>query len=259
MAKRPQLNLDDDYKIPSRSAPAEDKLEYVNFCIARGLDFLRGQPAYADIDKGRGIVHAMETYDEAIPDKLSHVRVPRIKRQIKEIVATLSNLRPTVDYTSNNPSQYESQANVLNKLYRAWYFNEEVDRAIRKALQYAATEGTGYLYLTWEKPLRAKVGRIVVTPLGSLSYIPFQQSLNNKIQDAEVGIVCTEIPLAKARRLYHKPNLQPTNNTATNLVKGSVMELVTNVLSPYLRAAGPNRKRTANGNTPTVNIYHLYI
>ena len=238
MAKRPQLNLDDNYTIPSRGAVEDDKLEYVNYCIARGLEFLKGQPAYADIEKGRQIVHSMETYDEAIPDKLSHVRVPRIKRQIKEIVATLSNLRPTVDYTSNNPAQYESQANVLNKLYRAWYYREEVDRSIRQALQYAATEGTGYLYLTWEKPLRASTGRIVVTPISALNYIPFQQSLNNKVQDAEVGIVCTEIPVAKARRLYKLPDLQPTNSTATNLVSG-VRELITNVMSPYLRAAGP--------------------
>src|SRR5689334_287371 len=95
--------LDDDYRIPSRSASEDDKLEYANYCIARGLSFLKAQPAYPDVEKGRQLVHALETYDEAIPDKLSHVRVPRVKRQIREIVATLSNLRPTWDYVSNDP------------------------------------------------------------------------------------------------------------------------------------------------------------
>lgn len=259
MASPRYQNDNDDFRIPSRSATEDELLEYCNNCIARGLSFLKGQPAYPDIDKGRAIVHAMETYNEAIPDKLSHVRVPRIKRQIREIVATLANLRPTWDYISNNPSAYESQANVLNKLHRAWFWGEEVDRSIRQALQYAASEGTGYLYLTWEKPARSPVGRIKLTPLGALQYIPFQQSMDNKIQNAEVGIVCTEIPVARARRLYKMPNLQPTNRTATNLVKGGVRELITNVLSPYLRASGPNRRRNSESNTPTVNIYHIYI
>lgn len=256
----PQYDQEDDFKIPSRGSSEDDKLEFCNNAIARGLSFLRAQPAFADIQKGRDIVHAMETYDEAIPDKLSHVRVPRIKRQIREIVATLSNLRPTWDYVSNNPTLYEGQANVLNKLAKAWYFAEEVDRSIRQALQYAASEGTGYLYITWEKPLRSKIGRIKLTPLGALSYIPFQQSLDNKVQNAEVGIVCTEIPVARARRLYHKPNLQATNSTATNLVSGGgVMQMISNMISPYLRASGPNRRRNRDSNTPTVNIYHLYI
>lgn len=259
MATNPRYFDNDELEIPSRTATEDDKLEYCNHAIAKGLSFLRAQPAYADVDKGRAIVHAMETYSEAIPDKLSHVRVPRLKRQIREIVATLSNLRPTWDYVSNNPYMYESQANVLNKLHRAWYYGEEVDRSIRQALQFAAVEGTGYLYLTWEKPLRASTGRIKLTPLGAMQYIPFQQSLDNKVQNAEVGIICTEIPVARARRLYHKPDLQPTNTTATNLVKGGIRELITNVMSPYLRASGPNRRRQSESNTPTVNIYHLYI
>lgn len=251
----------DDFDIPSRDASEEDVLDYGNKCIDRGLTFLRGQPAYPDISKGRQIVHALETYEEAIPDKLSHVRVPRIKRQIKEIVATLSNLRPTWDYTANDPAKYESQSNVLNKLHRAWYFAEEVDRSIRQALQFAASEGTGYLYMTYEKPRRSRHGRIKLVPLGSTSYIPFQQGMDNKIQNAEVGIVCTEIPVQKARRVYHRRDLRPTNNTATNLVapNSGIRELISNVFSVYLRASGANRRRNGTGNTPTVNIYHLYI
>ena len=260
MARRNEEPEVDEFSIPVRSASEQERLNWGNTVISRGLAFIRSQPAYPDIKKGRELVHSLETYDEAIPDKLSHVRVPRIKRQIREIVATLSNLRPTWDYVSNNPKLYEDQANVLNKLNRAWYYNEEVDRSIRRALQYSATEGTGYLYITVEKSERSTNMRIKLTPLGADSYLPFQQSLDNQIQNAEVGIVCTEIPVQKARRIYNLPHLQPTNNTATNLVKGGVLEMITNVLSPYLRASGPNRRRNSEGtNTPTVNIYHLYI
>lgn len=268
MAHRFQRNDEydaDDFEIPSRDASDDRKIAYSNQVIDRGLAFLRAQPAYPDIIKGREVVHGLDPAVEAIPDKLSRTRVPRIKRQIKEIVSTLSNLRPTWDYVSNNPSLYESQANVLNKLARAWYFGEEVDRSIRQALQYAATEGTGYLYMTYEKPLRASTGRIKLMPLGALSYIPFQQSMDNKIQNAEVGIVCTEIPVARARRLYKLPHLQATNATATNLVKGGgtgVRGMITNMVNavgPYLAAGGPNRNKADAPNTPTVNIYHLYI
>lgn len=252
-----------DFKIPNRMASEDEILAYGNWAIQQGLAFLRAQPAFQDIAQGRSIVHAMETYNEEIPNKLSRVRVPRIKRDIREIVALLANLRPTWDYVSNNPAKYEGQANVLNKLMRSWYYNEEVDRSIRQALQYAATEGTGYLYMTWEKPLRATTGRIKLTPLGATSYIPFQQAMDNKVQNAEVGIVCTEVPVQRARRLYKLPNLQATNTTATNLIQGGGLRgMITNMInsvSPYLAAGGSNRNRNNVVNVPTVNIYHLYI
>lgn len=264
-----RFNDTDDFAIPSRTESEANIVGYGNRCIANGLAFLRAQPAFPDIQKGRSIVHGMEMYGPCIDDggvasdKLSRARVPRIKRQIKEIVATLANLRPTWDYVSNDPAKYESQANVLNKLSKAWYYGEEVDRSIRQALQFAATEGTGYLYMTWEKPLRATTGRIKLTPLGANSYIPFQQSMDNKIQNAEVGIVCTELPVQRARRLYKLPNLQPTNATATNLISGGGLRgFVTNMVnsvSPYLAAGGGNRNRNQAVNVPTVNIYHLYI
>lgn len=255
-------DADTDLPIPKPSDRDADKLGWTNQVISRGLAFIRAQPAYADIDKGRSLVHSMETYDEQIPDKLSHVRLPRIKRQIREIVATLSNLRPTWDYVSNDPAKYETQANVLNKLHKAWFFGEEVDRSIRSALQFAAVEGTGYLYLTYEKPLRQKTGRIKLTPLGATGYIPFQQSLDNKIQNAETGIVCTEVPLQRARRLYKLPHLQATNTVASNLITSGIKGVAThivNTISPYLQAGGPNRNRNQAANVPTVAIYHLYI
>lgn len=260
MSQRFHQNDNDNFDIPSRSEPDEEIIAYGNRCVATGLSFLRAQPAAPDIEKGKSIIHSMETYEEDIPSKLSHVRIPRIKRQIREVVSTLSNLRPTWDYVSNDPAKYEGQANVLNKLQRSWWFGEEVDRSIRQALQYAAVEGTGYLYMTWEKPLRQTTGRIKLTPLGAMSYIPLQQAMDNKIQNAEVGIVCTEIPVQRARRLYKLPHLKATNNTATNLIQGAGLKgLITNVISPYLRAGGPTRNKNAAANVPTVNIYHLYI
>lgn len=269
MSYRFQANDPNDFVIPSRSDSTETILAYGNRAIAQGTAFLNAQPAAPDISKGRALIHAMEMFGNAIDDggvasdKLSRARIPRIKRQVRELVGTLANLRPTWDYTSNDPRKYETNAGVINKLHRSWYFSEEVDRAIRQALQFAATEGTGYLYMTYEKPLRALEGRIKLTPLGALSYIPFQQSMDNKVQNAEVGIVCTEIPVQRARRLYHLPNLQPTNNTATNLIQGGGLKgMITNLvpsLGPYLAAGGRNRNRNQVLNVPTVNIYHLYI
>jgi hypothetical protein len=261
MAQRlPQEEDLDNLTVPPRYASEASILGYCKSTIERGNQFLMGQPAYPDIAKGREIVHGMNVYNEQIPDKLSHTQVNRIKKNIREEVALLANLRPTWDYTSNNPQMYENQANVVNKLHNAWFFSEKVDRSIRQALQYAATEGTGYLYMTWEQPIREKTGRIKLTPLGAMSYIPFQQGFDNKIQNAEVGIVCTEIPLAKARRTYKRPDLTATNTTATNLERGGVRGMITNLVSPFLAAGGPNRKRDNSlMNTPTVNIYHLYI
>ena len=250
----------DDFDIPDRNASEEDILDFGNKCYIRGLQFLKLQAPYPDISKGREIVHSMETYTEPVPDKLSHVRVPRIKRQIKEIVATLSNLRPTSDYTANDPTKYENNANVLNKLYRAWYFGEKVDRSIRSALQYAGTEGTGYLYIYYDKPLRSSQGRIKLMPLSADSYVPYMQGSDSRVQNTEVGCIVTELPVKKAREMYNRSDLQPTSYSSMNSVQPNtgIRDLISNVVSIYLRVSGQNRRR-GGGGVPMCKIYHLYI
>ena len=52
----------DGFTIPDRGEREGNILAYGNAVISKGLTFLQGQPAYADIAKGRSIVHSMETY-----------------------------------------------------------------------------------------------------------------------------------------------------------------------------------------------------
>lgn len=246
----------DSYTVPRASATEDTRLGWLRDAMAEGNKFLHSQPAWKDIRKGRDIVESLVTYDEDIPDKLSHVRSPRLKRQIKEIVATMSNIRPTWDYISNDKEKYDSQANVLNKLHEAWYSNTFADRKIRKALQYAAVEGTGYLYTTWER--KRGHGEIRLAAGGAESYIPVQQGSSNDIQDCYDGIWKTEIPIDAARKLYPEfaTRLFPTNEHATYLSRAA--EIATTMLSPFLAASGP-RKQKEQRNVPTVDIYHHYI
>jgi hypothetical protein len=248
---------DADFSIPSRDTSDTERISWGNAVRDRGLSFLMAQPAWPDLQKGRNLIYSMETYDpsiEGIPDKLSRVRVPRIKRNTREIVATLSNLRPTSNYVPNDPQQYEQQANIFNKTMQAWYFEKRVDRSIRKALQYAATEGTGYLYMTWEQ------GWPKLTALGAASYIPFQQGMDNEIQNTEIGIVVTEVPLQKARRIYKLPHLQASRSQSSTLVAPTNTVDISTNMSAYHKAAGPNRGNNGERlNVPTVDILHLYI
>src|SRR5258706_15028012 len=65
-----------------------------------GSNYLRGQAAYPFLDKALAIISGM--MDEQIPKNLSDLYVNRLKRQSRELVATISNLRPLWGYRTDN-------------------------------------------------------------------------------------------------------------------------------------------------------------
>lgn len=137
---------------------------WLQTAINEGRSFLEGQQGYRFVPASYRLMADRGLTE--VPSTLSHASLNFVKRDVRELVATLANPRPIASYKCDNP-KFALQADVLNKCYMSWYMSSFVDRKLRAALQYAAVEGTGYLMMDWD-PAFWGTGRgdVRLTPLG---------------------------------------------------------------------------------------------
>lgn len=137
---------------------------WMQTAINEGRTFLEGQQGYRFVPASYRLMSDRGLTE--LPSTLSNASMNFVKRDVRELVATLANPRPIASFRCENP-EYARQADVLNKCYLSWYNTSFVDRKLRAALQYAATEGTGYLMIDWDPAFWGTGhGDIRLTPLG---------------------------------------------------------------------------------------------
>lgn len=195
MAINPMLR----YQAPRIDAKDDAKLSWLREAITEGTNFLKGQRAYEDIDKSIDLIGGLD--DDPVPNSLSNVTSNRIKRQIREVVATLANLRPLWGYTSDN-DEFQASANILNKLVYAWWLNTFADRSIRSAVQWACIS-TGYIMPVWE-PDYWYLGRgdINCMVYGPRDVLPIQLGRDHDLQKAYAVIIQTEVPISRLHNAF---------------------------------------------------------
>ena len=110
--------------------------------VQEGQAWLKLQRGYGDMRKALDVLSGKGGAD--LYDYRSSLNTNRLKRNTREVIGALSDIRPLWGYHSDNTA-YLGQAEMMNKVVRATYLQNFFDRDIRKALQYAAATCTGYL------------------------------------------------------------------------------------------------------------------
>lgn len=259
MSTAPPLNPPDlsnlAFIIPSRLSDEKSKLAVIDRWIGQGEAFIRSSRAYDDMEKAIEVI-AGNTAKR--PAQLSQLHLNRVKRQVREIVGTLSNLRPLWGFKSDNPL-YDKHVEILNKLMLAWFHTKFVDRAIREALQYAAVLGTGYLSIGWEKDLWfTGRGDVSLTAKGPKDVLPVGMGTDNDIQRAYATIIRTEVPLSQALAMYptHASYLTSDRDGPSWFAKAQ--EKIQRFASPVLNFASTSN-RVSNEIFPTIDIFNIYV
>lgn len=246
------------YECPSRLMAEREKLAWIQQGVREGENYLQGQRAYQDIDRAIDVINGTDEDENRLTD-LSRVRVNRLKRQIREVVATLSNLRPLWGFKSDNPT-YEHQTEILNKLVLSWWHSTFADRKIREALQYAAVQGTGYLSPVWERDFwHLGRGDVALHAYGPKDILPIQMGRDHDLQRAYAVVIRTESPINLARKMY------PLAGDRIHADRGAPMDMkkgqrrATKYISPALVYAAGKDKSSEQTPFPMVDIYNVYI
>lgn len=229
--------------------------------VAEGEAFLKGQRGFAFVDTSHRIM-ADVGFDE-LPPTLSKASLNFVKRDVRELVATLANPRPVTSFKCDNPA-FSDTSRVLNDCYMAWYSESFADRAIHQALQFAAVEGTGYLMTGWDPNYWAPGrGEITLTPMGVDAVLPIQMSPETwDLQSAYAVIIRRQVPIVDLMRRFPlaKDRLVPDGEVLSrwrrlfNAAMGTVAATVHNTY-------GQNRgyKAMDSVNRALVTVYDIYV
>lgn len=243
-----------NWRCPPKEADEKSKIGWISRAIGAGEAFLASQRASEDHDKALEIIAGKVS---ARPDRVSQLHINRIKRQVREVVGTLANLRPMWGYKSDNKI-YDRHAEILNKLILGWWHTQFVDRAIRESLQYAAVLGTGYLSVAWERDLwNAGRGDVALKSHGPRDVLPIHLGPDNDLQRAYAVVVRTEVPITQAHIMYPTMAHRITEDREAPSIFQRAKETVSRFASPVLGLSGP---QPVNPDTcPTVDIFNIYI
>jgi hypothetical protein len=247
------------YRCPLPTAENEaDRLAWLRNTKAQSYAWLQTQPSYKDFNTA---IQALVGDDnEMIPDELSTIRSGELRRCTRELVAALSNLRVGASFKSDVKALY-NRANVLNQLYRAWWFMTKPVKTVRGALQMAAALGSGFIQQEWDPDYhRPGRGDVRTSVKGPHQVLPVQLPADFDYQRAYAVHLVEEMPIAMAHRKFwaYANKIVSDRNAPTWLQKG--LERVQQWLAPVLRLQGISRVGQPAGPIfPTVDVMYTYI
>lgn len=249
----------DNYRLPPDTVEEDRRLRWLQESAKEGEAWLKAQTAHMDFKRVKEIIAGIN--EEKLPTSLSKVRTNLQKRLIREIVATLSNVRPLWGYKSDN-TELSEQTLILNKLLNAWYYQTFADRSIRKWIQYAIAMGGGYIGPTWQSDFWNKGrGDIKLKVYSPEDVLPVQLPTDGDFQRAYMVTIREEVPINLARAMFPtKAHLiHPDREAPRGISK--VMGRMQSFLSPVLNrfASSTKAKRAVEGVFPVVDVYSSYI
>jgi hypothetical protein len=186
-------NIATSWQVPPFSAPADERMAWIEEQLEEGEGWLQNQRAYKDLAKN------IKIFDALFDDKTKSTLVSNeMKYNIRKFIETISEVREIGSYSSD-AKQFKSYANTINKVAKGVYLEASFPRQVRKALQYATVMGRGYI---WPHITTGNYGygerRIVFDALGPLDVVPVQIPSDNDVQGSYVETIFCYMPIAEA-------------------------------------------------------------
>ncbi len=241
---------------------AGDKDSYLGWSkevIQQGRTYLRLQPAFPFIQEGLDLING-ELHKTKV-QTLSDAKTDLVVRNIKELVASISNVRIIPSFKAE-ASEFQTAANLLNKTYIAWQGMTFSDRSIRRGWQHALAGGTGYLGIRWEPNhwYRGK-GEIIMDSYGPQDILPIGLPRSHDLQKAYCVAVKVETPWHEVVRRYpqYRDLIRPSRENSKGRA-GTVVAQAVKFASAALRKFGPgSAQENEPAPWPMCDVYHLYI
>lgn len=197
------------WQCPKFEEDPQKRAAWVEDQLHDGEAWLEDQKSYKDLARN------LKIFDGIIDDGVSSTLVTNgLKYDIRKFIETISEVREIGSYGSD-AAQYKSYATMLNKVAKGIYLEASFPRSVRKALQFSAVMGRGYI---WPKVKTDDYGfgerRLIFEPLGLLDVIPVQIPSTNDVQDAYAVTVFEYMPIAEAHARFplFQDRLQPISD-----------------------------------------------
>ena len=197
-----------EWQMPPQASTESRILGWADEVVQQGQAWFKSQRSSADIHRALDVISGRDTGYTTTASYRSRANPNRLKRNAREVIGALAKLRPMWGYHSDNKA-YADQAEMMNKVTRAWYLESFADRAIKGALQYAAATGRGWVMPIYRRNMFGQGhGELKLYTYGSPCVLPVQLPSNGDWQSAYVLTVLDEIPVAMAHGMWPEKSSQ---------------------------------------------------
>lgn len=208
------------YACPSYEAQDSHKIAWLQRSVGTGMEWLRSQSAGEGYEQTIALM--ANRISAMMPKKLSKIKLNRLKRDLREIISTLTNLNPRWNYTAS-PPELQEQVGILNKRLQSWWTTSFIDRALKKALQHGIC-GAGYISPVWGKSPYNSTDQNDIVPrvFGTFDFILDQIPLDGDYQKAYIGHIRDTMPfnLACSTFSFSARYLTPDRNLRASTAGG---------------------------------------
>ena len=168
---------------PPRDAKPSDKMGWLNDVISSGEQYNSSLLSSRDIGTAINLITGKMA--ENLNQSRSNLNMNREKRALREVVANIADIRSVDAYTSDNPA-YQNFLTMLNKVWKAVYFESKFPTGFKKATQWLVAGGFSFISPVYRNMrLQAKSARRIDFDVYSCNdCLPFQMPDNNSVQDA---------------------------------------------------------------------------
>lgn len=156
---------------------------------------------YGDIDKAFSLIAGLP--DSSMQEQRSALNTNRAKRSVREIIASLSDVRQADGFDTDNKA-FKGEAQMLNQVVRALWYERSFDRSIKKTTQWFTATGTGYI---WPRYRKTRMGpgadsALCYDAFGLLDVFPFMRGFDGDPQNTYATIIVEPTPMPQAHYMF---------------------------------------------------------
>jgi len=156
---------------------------------------------YGDLDKAFALIAGLP--DSSLSEQRSKMNSNRAKRQMREIIASLSDIRQADGFDTENKA-FKDEAEMLNKTMRALWYERSFDRSMKRNMQWSTVTGTGWIWPVYRK-LRMGPGSesaLCFDSYGLLDVFPFMRGFDGDPQNTYCTIIVRPTPMPQAHSMF---------------------------------------------------------
>lgn len=248
------------WQCPPRESDPADVLAWCKRTRSQALSWLMSQSSYREFNDAIKVLEFEAQDDVVQPDTMSDVSSGEVRRNTKELVATLSNMKASASFKTDNADVY-NVAGILNKLYMAWWHMARPALRHRDQLQLAAAAGAGFICPEWDPDFHGfGRGNVRLSARPPQQVLPIQLPQDGDYQNAYAVHLITEMPIAEAHMKFPaKAGLIKSDRDSPSWLRKG-FQRVQEFLSPVLEMFGATRSDKAGDPIfPTVDIHYCYV
>ena len=182
---------------------AAERQDWIQQVVSVGEAFNASLTSSRDLPRGISMISGRAA--DRPNQQRSDLKIPREKRALREVIANISDIR-TIDAYSSDNKAYQGFLTMLNKVWKAVYFESKFPTHFKRAVQWMAVGGYSYISPVYRnlRMSSRSAKRIDFDVFSSQDCLPFQLPDDNDVQGAYAWTRIVFMPLYEGHAKFPK-------------------------------------------------------